>query len=365
MAVTLRTPSDQAARRRVLTDIPGTPGMFWGDHSTYVGSFKPPGWLVKLLGKGWAFNLTGALSALRLLVRRRNYPGVVTDGGASGLLFAAMQFLLPWGRKPHVMIDCLWYESHSRLAMAMKRVFRQIAARSGTRFVVWASHEVDDFARAFGIPRESLVYVPHYYSLDGYEYTISDDGYLFAGGNGDRDYRTLIEAVAPLGIPTWIATTNQEALWDLEIPPHVRVEGTTHSGFRQAMAGARMVVIAMRGGLLHSGGQQTCLNAMMMGKPTIAVGRKWAVDFIDDQVDGLIVDFGDVEALRTSIRRVMSQRDLALEMGRRARIKAEGFHSSSAMEQIYKLAAWPPEKSRDRTSALPAQRRLTNRIDNG
>ena len=45
-------------------------------------------------------------------------------------------------------------------------------------------------------------------------------------------------------------------------------------------------MIAMQGGLLHSGGQQTCLNAMFMGKPTIAVGRKWAIDLIEDGVDG-------------------------------------------------------------------------------
>ncbi len=323
---------------RVLTDIPGTPGMFWGDHSTYVGSFIPPRFLVKLVGQGRAFNLMGVVSALRLLARRRNHPGVVTDGGASGLLFASLQFLVPWGRKPHVMIDCLWYENPGRLAMGLKRLVRQIAARSGTRFVVWASHEVEDYSRAFSILRESLVYVPHYYSLDGYEYTIRDEGYLFAGGNGDRNYRTFIEAVRPLEIATWIATTNQKAVRGIEIPSHVKVEGTTHAGFRQAMAGARLVVIAMQGGLLHSGGQQTCLNAMIMGKPTIAVGRRWAVDLIEDTVDGLIVDYGDVAGLRSAIAWVTQNSRHALEMGERARAKAEQFPSSRAMETIYRQA---------------------------
>jgi glycosyltransferase involved in cell wall biosynthesis len=283
----------------------------------------------------------GLVSALRLMARRRHHPGVVTDGGASGLLFAALQFLVPWGRKPHVMIDCLWYESRVRIPMWVRSEARRIAARGGTRFVVWASHEVDDFARAFGIPRESLVYVPHYFSLDGYEYTVRDDGYLFAGGNGDRDYRTLIDAVRPLQVPTWIATTDKAALNGVSLPPHVKIEGTNHAGFRQAMAGARMVVIAMQGGLLHSGGQQTCLNAMMMGKPTIAIGRRWATDLIEDGVDGLIVDYGDVTALRASIERVLSDPRQAMEMGRRARAKAAAFPSRHAMERIYQLALGP------------------------
>src|SRR5690606_23552269 len=98
----------------------------------------------------------------------------------------------------------------------------------------------------------------------------------------DRDYGCLIEAVRPLDLPVWIATTRTEQLKGIDIPPHVRVEGTTAAGFRQAMAAARLVVIPMQGGLLHSGGQQTCLNAMRMGKPTIAVGRKWATDLMED-----------------------------------------------------------------------------------
>ena len=262
----------------------------------------------------------------------------MTDGGASGLVFAVLQFLVPWGRKPHIMVDCLWYESPGRLAMWLKRWARQIAASSGTRFVVWASHEVEDYSRAFEIPSETLVYVPHFYSLDGYSYTIRDEGYLFAGGNGDRDYRTLIEAVRPLDIPTWIATTNHEAVRGIDIPAHVRVEGTTHAGFRQAMAGARLAVVAMQGGLLHSGGQQTCLNAMFMGKPTIAVGRKWAQDLIEDRVDGLIVDYGDVAGLRAAVCWVLENPRGAWEMGGRARNKAALFPSRRAMEVIYNLA---------------------------
>src|SRR5262249_56455409 len=99
-----------------------------------------------------------------------------------------------------------------------------------------------------------------------------------------------------------IATSRPEQLRGVELPPRVRIEGTTVAGFRQAMAAARLVVVPMQPGLLHSGGQQTCLNAMYLGKPTIAVGRKWAVDFIIDGEDGLIVDYGDVAGLRRAIR---------------------------------------------------------------
>jgi glycosyltransferase involved in cell wall biosynthesis len=324
--------------RRVLTDIPGRPGLFWCEHSDYVGTFHPPRIAVCLLGKARAYDVMGLVSALRLLTRRRYYSGVVTDGGASGLLFATMQGLLPWGRKPHVLVDCLWYQSMNPLLRRFKKLLRRLAARSGARFVVWASHEVEDYARAFGISEAHFEYVPHYYSLGGYAFEIRDDGYLFAGGNGDRDYVTLVEAVQSLDVPTWIATTAPEPLRGLACPAHVRVHGTSHADFRRAMAAARLVVVPMAAGFLHSGGQQTCLNAMMMGKPTIAVGRRWATDLIEDKSDGLIVDYGDVNGLRSAITWVIDHPIAAHELGDRARRKAEQFSSIRAMSAIYAMA---------------------------
>lgn len=320
----------------VLTDVPGKPGRFWGDHTTFVGPERPPAWLSKWVGVGTAYNLIGAAAALRLFLRRGRCQGVVTQGGASGVIFAWLQSLCPWGRKPHVMIDCNWYRSGG-LRDRLKRLQLRTAARSVDRIVVWASHERDDYADAFGLPREKLEYVPFHTTLHDYQYEVRDDGYLFAGGNYDRDYATLIEAVRPLDVPVWIATTRPEQLRGVDVPPHVRVAGTTEAGFRRAMAAARLVVVPMQKGLLHSGGQQTCLNAMLLGKPTIAVGRKWAVDFIDDGADGLIVDYEDAEGLRTAIRRILGDPDAARRMGERARARAAAFTTHRCMATVYDL----------------------------
>jgi glycosyltransferase involved in cell wall biosynthesis len=305
-------------------------------------------------------------AAARMFLRRRHCQGVVTDGGASGLLFAWLQGLCPWGRKPHVLIDCNWYLPKGRLRAWLKGLRLRLAARAVHRFVLWASHEVEDYARAFGLPPDKLTYVPFHTTLHDYQYEVRDDGYVFAGGNYDRDYATLVEAVRPLDAPTWIATTRPEQLDGVPIPPHVRVEGTTHAGFRQAMAAARVVVVPMQKDLLHSGGQQTCLNALYLGKPTIAVGRRWAVDFITDGLDGLIVDYQDVAGLRAAIRWVLDNPEPARQMAERGRVHAARFTTERCMRAVYDLVhgAAPaasssrpltPEYSHDvRTTGNPA-----------
>lgn len=321
----------------VITDIPGAPGGFWGDHTECVGPSTPPRWLASLVGGGLAHDIVGALTALRLLFSRHRYKGVVTDGGASGQLFAWLQALIPWGRKPHVLVDCNYYES-SPLGTWLKGLRLRLAARSAEKFVVWASHEVDDYARAFGIPREKLQYVPFHTTLAGYQWAERDEGYLFAGGNYDRDYPTLVEAVRGLDVPTWIATTLPQQLAGTDLPPNVRVEGTTAAGFRDATAGARLTVVPMKKGLLHSGGQQTCLNGMAMGKPTIAVGARWARDLIDDGDDGLIVDYEDVPGLRRAIEWVLAHPEESRRMGERARQKAARFTTERTMRAVHGLA---------------------------
>lgn len=347
----------------ILTDVWGRPGRFWSDNTTFVGPSKPPAWLLRLAGTRWAHNLSGLVAGLRMFARRRHCQGIVTDGGSSGMIVAWLQAFCPWGRKPHVIIDCLWYEPSSRLGRWLKSLRLRLAARAVHRFVVWASHEVEDYARAFGLKRDQLEYIPFHHTLNNYTFEVRDEGYLFAGGNYDRDYHTLIEAVRGMDVPVWIATTRSELLADEELPANVRVQGTTVEGFRQAMAAAKLVVIPMQPGLLHSGGQQTCLNAMLLGKPTIAVGRRWAVDFIADGEDGLIVDYEDPQNLHRAIRWVLDHPEAARRMGERARARASWFTTDRCMRTIYDLVTADANSSCPPFLNDPPHNRMEPRYD--
>ncbi len=113
-----------------------------------------------------------------------------------------------------------------------------------------------------------------------------------------------------------------------------------HREFRQLMAGAAMVVVPMEEGHLHSGGQQTYLNAMAMGKPVIVCDPRGAPDYITDGQDGIILDYGDSNGLRNVIVALHTSPGIAAAMGEagRTRIRSGPYSTESCMRAVARLA---------------------------
>src|SRR5207244_1819912 len=112
-------PCRRAARdMTVLTDVYGKPGRFWGNHSRFV---PPPAGRKALarLGPRWRERLCGAVSALKLTAADA---AVVTGGGPAGMLLGLFRALFPGHRRPHVMVDCNWYEPSGTLRRWVKKL---------------------------------------------------------------------------------------------------------------------------------------------------------------------------------------------------------------------------------------------------
>jgi glycosyltransferase involved in cell wall biosynthesis len=297
---------------RFITDIPAQrPDGTWGRRTEYLAA---PG--VR------SARLRGALWGVRLFRARHRAAGAITTGAGPGVVLAVLQCLPGVRRVPHLMVDCLWYRERTPLRRALARAKFALLRRSVTAFAVWASVEVEDYARALGLPREKLVFVPYHHTLSRYRFAVADQGYVFAGGDGDRDYGTLIAAARGLEAPVRIATRRRE--WHrAELPPNVTITALDPEDFRQAMAGARVVVVPMQAGLLHAGGQQTYLNAMAMGKPVIVCDERGAPDYVTDGVTGVICPAGDAAALRRALERLLADAALREALGRRAAAEVE------------------------------------------
>jgi glycosyltransferase involved in cell wall biosynthesis len=287
--------------------------------------------------------------AFSLLRRRKKFDVVVAPGHLPGLLFAALQRLLPGPRVHTILVDCLWYREKRTWRRILKRWQMQFCLKSVDLCVVLAKREIRAYAEEFGVDRSKFVFVPHHTSLHPhrFKFKIAHGDYVFAGGNGDRDYHTFVEAIRPLKVPCVIACTDDRRLAGIELPPHVRRVRATAEEFRQWIAGAMIVVVPMEGGLLHSGGQQSFLNAMAVGKPVIVTDPDGASSYIEHGVTGLLVPPGNTKQLGEALRYLLEDENRRRDLGGQALASAERFSVENAYNSICALADQLAEKTLD------------------
>lgn len=272
----------------------------------------------------------GSLRDLVALVKAaRRHEAVILLGSVSlnlryrDLVLACVLARMP--NPPRVLITDATWEARSRkleakvplLAPVMSHVARAaISAMNGphARFAVLSSTEVEVFAKTWGVPRSRVVFTPFFASMDPGT-PVADDGYLFSGGNSLRDYHLLQAALEGLDVPARVAT-RWHPTRDLR---HVEARPVSHEDFVTGMARSHAVVLPLER-MVRSAGQQTYLNAMMLGKPVIVTDAPGVRDYIEDGVTGIIVP-PEAGALRSAIADVFDPAKAKKyeEMGRRAR----------------------------------------------
>ena len=156
------TPPD-CPRHTVHSDVPGTPGQFWGDNTVYVSHPELGRIATKFISQRHVSRIREVLGGIRLFQGRRKADAFVTSGDLTGLTLGCLQTLFPWGRKPHVLIDCLG-TGPPAFTLPLLRFF-DVSRTSVMKYVVWASHEIEDYAEAFGVREDLFQYVHFWHTL--------------------------------------------------------------------------------------------------------------------------------------------------------------------------------------------------------
>lgn len=200
-------------------------------------------------------------------------------------------------------------------------------AMAGQEVVLFADAEREATIRLCGAVPDRVHANPYGVDVAFWNPAPRPSAYLLAVGNdGRRDYRTLVEAVTPLAIPTKILTKRPLP----ELPPHVEnLRGSWHAPavsdeeLRELYRGAIAVVVPLENSLQPSG-QSVALQAMACGRPVILTrtdGLWTGVAFVEGR-DLLLVEPGSPEALREQLGRLVADPEAREEMGRHARIAA-------------------------------------------
>jgi len=183
--------------------------------------------------------------------------------------------------------------------------------------VVWcvlSTAEVDGFRSAWGIRHGEVVFTPFSHSFPRRQPVegVRNGEHVFSGGSSLRDYGLLLESWTEDLPPLRVATRRpvdgvERAHGVIEVGP------TSPADFMRLMASSRVVVLPLARAR-RSTGQQTCLNALLLGRPLVVTDTPGVRDHVEDGVTGLVVP-SDAAALRAAVRRLVGDPALADRLG--------------------------------------------------
>lgn len=318
----------ERAQIRILTTHPKGHYRPWIERTVLL-----PGWLQDV--ERVEPNSLGFWRSLRwgwkLFRTSRDFDAVVTGNERAIQIFAMLQQIVARPKKPHILIYAFFDLPRRGLWRFFKRSYFRWLITASTRVVVYSRRRIDLYSRVFAVQKEKFVCVPYHTTLDGYhavfkmnDSAVTQGNYIFAGGDY-RDYKTFLDAVRNLPYEVIIATRLKCYFIGLDIPKNVRVISASHEEFLQLMAGAKVVVVPLHGGVLHSGGEQTYLNAMALGKPVVVADDGGAEEYISNGLTGVVVKPGDAKDLRRALLSVLDNPSLASSMGQNAKRAAAAY----------------------------------------
>lgn len=257
---------------------------------------------------------------------------ILTDTHAlSGSLFCLLQ--RPSHQRPTIVRTDPYIVRPCNRAKAayLRRTLAPVDA-----LIVWAPAITDRYHRELGITREKMIVERFHHTLAGYsvDAALQTGDYIFAGGDSMRDYKTLFAAVTGLDVKVRVATRLQLGA----VPANVTAGPVSSSEFRALMAGARFVVMPLDTSHLRTTGQQSFLNAMVMGKAVIVTDTDDAPYYIDAYRTGVITPSGDAQALRQAITRLLADPSLCTRIGTAAHQAAAPLDQEYTWSRVLKHA---------------------------
>ncbi|MEL7133807.1 MAG: glycosyltransferase, partial [Pseudomonadota bacterium] len=194
----------------------------------------------------------------------------------------------------------------------------RFSARHISYFFVHSPQEVDAYADYLGVAKDRVVFVPLQRAapkIPRVEDTV--DPYILAMGSAHRDYASLIDAVAPLGLRLLIVT-RQDIIETLPKRDGVEfLHSLSQQECLELLAKARLSVTPLSN-MQTASGQITFINAMQMGVAVIATRSPGTAGYVEDGATGVLVEAGDVDGLRQAITRLWQDDAARAELVERA-----------------------------------------------
>lgn len=285
-------------------------------------------------------------SQLPLLFAMRNYD-VAFIGGHILLVFLAKSVFRM--KKPKIVLlntffsNALIRNRHGLYGYILRSVIASVD------IIVCLSSAQKQFLESEGFDSSRIRFIPLGVDINFFKPCIqkqSDTGFIFSMGKDmGRDYKTLIQAVENLYYKVRIIAAERNFKHISSIPENVDVlYDISQVDTLKFYCDSDFVVVPTipdgRAGDSDCSGQTVFMEAMASGKAIIATRREYMRDYVENDIEALIVDPEDPQALRCAIQSLLDDPARAHKMGEFARKKIERYFStrefSRKLSEIFK-----------------------------
>lgn len=201
-------------------------------------------------------------------------------------------------------------------------------------FVVHSRAEIDIYSEWLQLPSQRFLFVPLSAELPAQAFAENEHDelapYVVALGTANRDYKTLLRALAILNHRT-IIVCGAHAIEGLDIPANVEIRsGLDLDACHELARKSRVNVIPIRDEKAASG-QVTLIESMMLGSAMVVTRCAGTVDYVTEGEDALMVPPHDVDAMVAAIQSLWENASLRDLLANNAKIKSHAQYTFEAV----------------------------------
>lgn len=272
------------------------------------------------------------------LVQKNSCDIVISWSMRIGICYGLLNRVFKSSRSPKHII----YDFHIDLTRTDPRYrFRlkllQMAIPGIDFFFVTSEAEKDIYFKKFAIGMEQMAFWPISPPRYLLETSYPTKDYIFAYGNSDRDYDTLVDAVVDIPVKTVIVSRTY--MPSRALPAHVDlIREKSWNALLSLIASARIVVIPLLSYRIAAG-QLTMMETLALGRPLIITKNMATTEYAVDGKTALFFEAGDVETLNHHIQYLLAHPDAAEKMGQTARERVKN-HAARRLAALMNAIDW-------------------------
>lgn len=154
---------------------------------------------------------------------------------------------------------------------------------------------------------------------------------LSIGRDRDRDSKTLFESLEEVIRLRPDVEVAVQSMSSTPMPPGVKaLPMMPHTELRRYYRAASVVAVATRPNV-HVSGMTVALESMATARPVVITGTEGMDDYVEDGVNGLLVEPGDSRSMAGGILELLSKPEVGAQMGLQGRQKVEKQHRTEDM----------------------------------